>query len=338
MLPIYTRDYPNEKAALHQVGIDMSPNTTNYAVATSVDHHVNTSTAATSPLTPFLMEDAAIDVFDGVMCAALSPNQLTLALAANAEYFGHPQWAKSYFDACHRDPMFIDRWRTATGSWDDKVVVDIGCGPGNVFASMGGQPQLLIGVDVSLGGLKMAQQIGYEPLFADAQNLPLKSSIADIVVVNATLHHCDDMAAALREAARLVKPGGVLVCDHDLQKTAWHFKGLARLMWEARLPLYRIMKRGGHASASEQECALASEAHHLPGDGMTVEFYHAILEPMGFVTEVYPHNHVLGSEIFQGQIGRSSWKYRLAQRLSGLNPSSQEAALSLMCVARRTTN
>jgi ubiquinone/menaquinone biosynthesis C-methylase UbiE len=283
----------------------------------------------------YLKETVTLDQVDGIPWVAISPSNLTLALAANAQYFGHPQWGKLYLDTCHRNSAFIDRWQTATGSWDDKVVVDIGCGPGNVFAALGGNPKLLIGVDVSLGGLKMAKKLGYQPLLADAQNLPLRSEIADIVVINATLHHCEDMEAALQEAARLVKPGGVLVSDHDLQKTAWHFKGLGRFLWDARLPLYRWINRGGHTSREEQQYMLATEIHHTSGDGMTREFYHSILEPMGFSTQVYPHNHDLGSAIFQGQIGRSSWKYRVSQRLSGVDPNSSESALSLMCVAHR---
>ncbi len=257
------------------------------------------------------------------------------ALQANSYYFGHPEWAKGYFDACHRDEAFKARWRAATGSWDGKIVVDVGCGPGNVYASLGGSPRLLIGVDVSRGALEMAREIGYTPLLADAQALPLASGFADLVVVNATLHHCDDMAQALAEAARLVRPGGLLVSDHDPQRTAWNFKGIALLLWRARLPLYRLIKRGGHASVEEQTCALATEAHHRPGDGMTRQFYHQILEPLGFSVKLYPHNHTVGTEVFQGQLGQSSRKYRLGQRLSGINPDAPEAALSLMCVARR---
>lgn len=275
-------------------------------------------------------------LMEGVWCTEISPKNITLALGANAEYFGHPQWARLYLAACHRDRAFIDRWRQAIGSWDDQVVIDIGCGPGNVFAALGGHPQRLIGVDVSFAGLQLAAELGYEPLLADAQALPLRSAIADVVVMNATLHHCDDMTAALQEAARLVKPGGVLVCDHDLQKSAWDFKGIALWLWELRLPIYRRVKRGGHASVAEQQCALAGEAHHKPGAGLTREFFHAVLEPLGFKTQVYPHNHELGSEIFTGQRGRAGLKYRLAQRLSGINPDSPEAALSLMCVAQRS--
>lgn len=287
-------------------------------------------------ITDFLRDTTRISWVDGIPCVGVPPDRLTMALAANAQYFGHPKWAESYFNACHRDREFIERWRAATGSWDDKIVIDIGCGPGNVFASLGGAPAFLLGVDISLEALKMAERLGYQVLCADAQDLPLHSEIADIVVINATIHHCDNMKAALQEAARLVKPGGILVSDHDLQKTAWHFKGLARLLWHTRLPLYRLIQRGGHTSDLEQQCALATEAHHVVGDGVSVEFYHSILEPMGFSVQVYPHNHDVGASIFEGQIGRSQRKYRLAQWLSGINPDSPEAALSLMCVAKRS--
>ena len=85
------------------------------------------------------------------------------------------------------------------------------------------------------------------------------------------------------------------MCDHDLQKSAWDFKGIARLLWELRLPIYRQIKRGGHASDAEQQCALAGEAHHKPGDGLTGDFFHTVLDPLDFTTQVYPHNHDLGA-------------------------------------------
>ena len=266
---------------------------------------------------------------------AIAPERLSLAMGGNASYFGHPEWGKLYFEACHRDPAFVDRWRTATGSWTNKVVIDVGCGAGNVYASVGGQPRLLLGIDISQGALQMAQQIGYQPLCADAQALPLKSACADIVTMNATLHHCDNMVLALQEAARLVKRGGVLVTDHDLQRSAWDFKGLGLLLWELRLPLYRILKRGGHGSETEQLCALASEAHHIPGDGLSRSFYTDILEPLGFEVAVYPHSHRQGASLFADPPLPAGRRFRLTQRLSGINPHGPEGALSLMCIARR---
>ncbi|MCF4967937.1 class I SAM-dependent methyltransferase [Nostoc sp. CMAA1605] len=272
---------------------------------------------------------------DVVVCKIFNP---TPAIQANSYYFGHPEWGLNYFEACHRDENFIELWREVIGSWQGKIVVDIGCGPGNVYASLKefcGEPELLLGVDVSLGALKIASKLGYTAILADAHKLPLKSEFADIVVVNACLHHCDDMAQVLKEAAKLVRPGGLLITDHDPQKSAYQFKGLGSLLWQLRLPIYRYMKRGGHSTAEEQSWGLATEVHHKACDGVTSKMFYEMLEPMGFAVKVYPHNHQVGAAALQGDYGKPFWKYRVAQRLSGINPHSPEAALSLMCVATR---
>jgi ubiquinone/menaquinone biosynthesis C-methylase UbiE len=214
-------------------------------------------------------------------------------------------------------------------------VVEIGCGPGNLYASLGGAPKELIGVDVSRGALKMAQQIGYTPILADAHQLPFISGFADIVAINATLHHCDHMDRVLAEAARLVRSGGILITDHDPQRSAYDFKGLGMLFWQLRLPLYRMMRRGGHTTNQEQTWMLATEIHHNPGDGVTPELYYKTLQPLGFTVKLYPHNHTIGAEVLQGNYGRSTWKTQVNQLLSGINPALPEAALSLMCVATR---
>jgi len=292
-------------------------------------------TGSPSILTQYLASDCNLNLSQGTIPTCKIPNH-SPAIQANSYYFGHSEWAKNYFEACHRDDKFKARWRSAIGSWDNKVVVDIGCGPGNLYASLGGSPQVLIGVDVSYGALEMAQRIGYTPLLADAHHLPFIAGFADVVALNATLHHCDDMAQILAEAARLVRPGGILVTDHDPQRTAWDYKGIALFLWQMRLPWYRLIKRGGHASAEEQKWSLAGEVHHKPGDGMTPDLYYQTLEPLGFTVKLYPHNHTVGAEVLQGNYGRAAWKYRFEQRLSGIKPDSPEAALSLMCIAKRS--
>lgn len=215
-------------------------------------------------------------------------------------------------------------------------MVDVGCGPGNVFATLGGTPKVLIGVDVARGGLEMARKVGYTPLLADAQAMPLRSGFADIVAVNATVHHCDNMRAVIAESARLVAPGGVLVTDHDPQRSAWHFRGPARVAWEARLTVYLWMKKGFHRSVEEQSVALDSEIHHAPGRGVTEEMYRDVLEPLGFDVEIFPHNHDLGAEVLDGNWGRSTKKFRIAQWASLRNANGRECALSLLCRARRS--
>lgn len=287
-----------------------------------------------SLLQTFLAEGRSL-LFEGDDLPVDPQLKSTPAIDANRLYFNHPQWVRSYFESCHRDAVFRERWLAAVGPWDDRIVVDVGCGPGNLYATLGGRPAVLIGVDVSEEALRLARSIGYIPLVADAAALPLRSGCADLVALNATLHHCDDMAVVLSEAARLVRPGGMLVTDHDPQRSAWHFRGLGLLLWHLRLVLYRLAGRPGHASAVEQCLALDGEVHHRPGRGVSEELFRDVLVPRGFTVAVYPHNQTVGAQVLHDDYGRAEWKYRFAQRLSGIDPDRPEAALSLMCVARR---
>jgi ubiquinone/menaquinone biosynthesis C-methylase UbiE len=222
------------------------------------------------------------------------------------------------------------------GGWDGKVVVDIGCGPGNIFATLQGSPKIIIGVDVAPGSLELASKLGYKTVLADANDLPFKSGFADIITLNATLHHCVDMASVLREAARLVKPGGLLISDHDPQLSAWNYKGVAKLLWNLRLLYYRYIGYGFHKTTEQQKWGLACEIHHKPGHGVTEKLFRSTLEPLGFKVNIYPHNHQSGAEVLQGVMGKADLKYRLGNLLSGRSPSSSKSALTLMCIAKKT--
>lgn len=284
-------------------------------------------------LQPYLKADTRLS---GGIIPEARIRHFTDGMRANAHYFSHPKWMDDWLAAVHRYPQLRERWHAAIGTLDDKVLVDLGCGPGNLLATLGGKPKMAIGIDIAMGSLERAAGVGYVPLLADAQNTPLASGIADVVAINGSLHHFDDMQRGLREAARLVRPGGVLVLDHDPQKTAWHFRGLALMLWRLRLPLYRWMQRGGHtAGDNEQQWALATELHHRPGDGVTNELLRSTLQPLGFDVDLYPHSHYVGREVLTGTMGRQPLKIRVAQRLSGIDPASPEAALSVLCVATR---
>ncbi len=287
-----------------------------------------------SNLSQYIAEDVIVDWQAGDIPICSIPN-FTPAMVANRTYFDSSEWAKGYFDACHRDAAFEGCWRAAMGSWDDKIVVDIGCGPGNLYATLGGSPRLLIGVDISRNALEMARKIGYTPILADAHNLPFIDNFADIVTLNATIHHCEDMPRVLAEAARLVRPGGLLITDHDPQHTAWNFQGVGMALYKIRVPIYRLMTGNSFMTKEEHTAMIASEIHHQPGKGVTADLYHQTLEPLGFKVQLYPHNHTVGSEVLQGNYGRSNNKYRFGQWLSGINPNSRAAALSLMCIAKR---
>jgi len=80
----------------------------------------------------------------------------------------------------------------------------------------------------------------------DAHNLPLPPAVADIVILNATIHHCEHMARVIEEAGRLVAPGGLLgaittrSAAHGFQRArhvALERAADALLLEQARVPL-----------------------------------------------------------------------------------------------------
>lgn len=291
--------------------------------------------SAYSRLKPYLASDAIVDWQAGEIPSCPIP-VFTKGMHANSYFFGHPKWSQNYFETHHRTEPFKERWQAVMGSWDDKIVVDIGCGPGNVYATLGGSPKLLIGVDVSPGGLKMAREVGYTPILADAHHLPFIDGFADIVVASATVHHCDDMGRILREAGRLVRPGGLLFTDQDPQVSAWNLKGLGLFIRDIRYPLYRLLGSKHYIDIEQRQARWKTEIHNQrPGDGITPELYYEALQPLGFEVKLYPHSHDLGAEVLEGKNGKNSWRLRLSQRLSGIKLDTPEAAQSIMCIARR---
>ena len=282
--------------------------------------------------------------------AQVPPFPISPGMAANASFFGDPVWGDRYFQEENRSKDFGDRWRVAheqwhPKSWRDAVIVDVGCGPGNLYATLGADshlspnnfsPKILIGVDVSAGALHHAKGLGYVPLLADAHQLPLRDRCADIVWANALLHHCDDMAVVLAEAARLVRPGGLLITDMDPQRSAWNYQGLGRWLYRNRFWMYRLMRSPSYKSPETRAGRLATEIHNRqPGMGVDLSLYAQVLPDLGFDYQVYPHNHFVDASLFDGNLGRAPFKMRLGQWLSGINPKEASAGLSVMCVAQR---
>jgi SAM-dependent methyltransferase len=291
-------------------------------------------------LAPYLDESVALTLGeDGILVAPIG--HWTRGMQANRDFFNHPAWAAHYFAVEHRDQALYDRYDAAIASLAGQVVVDVGCGPGNWFKLMGGQPKIVIGVDLSTHALAVARSVGYTPLLADAHTLPLRDGCADIVVANATLHHCDDMARILAETARLLRPGGLLVTDLDPQITAWQLRGAGLWLHRSRklsslVPGLRSLLGRSAISWAQQVARVQTEVHNrLPGDGIELGLYRQVLEPMGFAVQVFPHNHTVGAAVLDGEWGRAPRLIRWAQWLSGMNPDRRESAQSVMCVARR---
>lgn len=216
-------------------------------------------------------------------CKSPVPNS---AVEVNSDSHRQFRWANGYLNTDQGDAQFVARWRAVTGSWDNKIVVDIGCGSGQLYAVMGGTPQLVIAVDNNRTALEQAQKIGYTPLLAEAHHIPLTSGFADIVALNSVLHHSKYPRKALAEAARLVRPGGILVMDYDPQLRTWDYKGQGKLLYAILSPLSEQITSLHPETETNR---VTPETDYQPAMGMTLDFYCDVLEPMGFKVKLYPH-------------------------------------------------
>jgi 2-polyprenyl-6-hydroxyphenyl methylase/3-demethylubiquinone-9 3-methyltransferase len=91
------------------------------------------------------------------------------------------------------------------------VLVDLGCGAGLLAPHVMGYRH--IGVDVTASALAQAAAHGVTVLRADVTAVPLVDGCADVVTAGEILEHVPDLPAVVREACRLLRPGGLLVID-----------------------------------------------------------------------------------------------------------------------------
>ena len=114
------------------------------------------------------------------------------------------------FDRRERE-IFRDRARGASRA------LDLGAGTGRITEALGGVPHV-VAVDFSGGSLRALAQKSLPhatPVLADATAIPIRSGSCDLVVSCQvlTMLRPPQVAAALHEAARVLRPGGRLVAS-----------------------------------------------------------------------------------------------------------------------------
>jgi len=98
----------------------------------------------------------------------------------------------------------------------DWVVVDLGCGTGQIVADVAGCVRQVIGVDNSQAMLKAARRRmtgldNVELRHGDLENLPIDDRTADAALMLLVLSYLPEPGPALTEMRRILKPGGKAV-------------------------------------------------------------------------------------------------------------------------------
>jgi len=94
------------------------------------------------------------------------------------------------------------------------AVLEIGCGTGLVARRLeAAGAARVVGVDLSLGMLRKAEGRRVIRVQGSASSLPFRDAAFDLVCSFKVLPHVPDLDAALSEARRVVRPGGVLALE-----------------------------------------------------------------------------------------------------------------------------
>lgn len=134
-------------------------------------------------------------------------------------------------------------------------LLDVGCGPGTITldlaAAVGAQGQV-VGLDnvpdplqaaranaAARGDTRTRWELG------DVYALPYEDAVFDIVHAHQVLQHLGDPVAALREMARVTRPGGLVAArDADYAAMTWHPASPGLTRW---LEVYRAVARANGA-------------------------------------------------------------------------------------------
>lgn len=226
-------------------------------------------------------------------------------------------------------------------------VLEVGCGTGQLTNFLGIARRSVLGVDICLNSLKLAegfrQRNGLDNVAFAQMNLfrpALKTGFFDVVISNGVLHHTADPARAYEVISTLVRPGGHLVVGL--------YNGYSRSLHGMRRGFYRttgVMNRFldphfADISAEGKHKAWLQDQYHHPH-----EHWHTLDEVLRWIDRIgfeYVNSipkptldpALEGNESLFEARSRGDWMSRIASQVASLKNGYREGGFFIV-IARR---
>jgi SAM-dependent methyltransferase len=114
-------------------------------------------------------------------------------------------------------------------------LLDVGCGTGDLAAVFMGHGWQVSGIEPSSQAAEFAREAGVDAVNGTLADAPWEDSHFDAIVFNHSLEHIDKPAEALAEAARLLRPGGLLAVAVP-NFGSWHRRLFGSAWFQLDLP------------------------------------------------------------------------------------------------------
>ena len=102
---------------------------------------------------------------------------------------------------------FVERFAS------NRDVLEVGCGTGLVLQRIAAFTRSAQGIDLSPGMLELARARGLDVVEGSATALPFDDESFDVTCSFKVLAHIPDIETALREMARVTRPGGTIIAE-----------------------------------------------------------------------------------------------------------------------------
>jgi ubiquinone/menaquinone biosynthesis C-methylase UbiE len=226
-----------------------------------------------------------------------------------------------WYSALHR--LVFQALEAELPDWRDKQILDVGCGTGAILKRLG-NPERNVGIDLAPEAISFCQQRGLNNVrHGDICALPFTDASFDAVICSSVIYHewVGDVATAVREMRRVLRPSGVLVINVPA------FRFLHSAHDDAVMTARRFRKAEIRELLSTQDFKIRR-----------LTYWTALLFPLAVAARIFG-----GSKMGRDFESTDSWSQRVLGQvmkleLGLLRRISMPFGVALLAVARKSGN